>query len=208
VARALPYERRVAFFGRLARGVAGPLGGYRARALANLARVRPDWPEALRREVAEACLDNFGRTVVENYSAAELRERLEDTPLTGDGPPHLEAARAEGRAVVFVTGHFGNHEAPRHVLDRMGFRVGGLYRRMRNPLVDRHYAGTVEGVSGPVFPRGRRGTAGFVRHLARGGMATVLFDLHVTGRRRSRSWAGPRAPRSPRRSSRGGTTRF
>lgn len=180
-ARALPWERRVVAFGALVRHLAGPLGGYRRRALDNLALARPGWSEARRRAVAEACLDNFGRTLIENYSSAELARRLRGAPLTGGGLPHLEAARAEGRPVILLTGHFGNHEAPRHALSARGFELGGLYRPMRNPLVNRHYVATIEGVSGPVFPQGRAGTAGFVRHLARGGMGVLLFDLHVAG---------------------------
>lgn len=180
-AMALPYERRVAFFGTLLRRGVGPLAGYRRRAMENLALVRPGWPEARRRAVAAEALDNFGRTVVENYSWRDLRDRLRDTPATGGGLAALAEARAAGRPVLFVTGHFGNHEVPRHVLHRMGLPVGGLYRPMRNPLVNRHYVETLEGVAGPVFAQGRQGNLGFVRHLAGGGMATILFDLHVGG---------------------------
>jgi KDO2-lipid IV(A) lauroyltransferase len=177
-ALAMPYPRRVAFFGGVARRIAGPLAGYRTRALQNLALIHPDWPETRRRTVADEVLDNFGRTLIENYSWRELGERLARTPLTGGGLPHLEEARAQGRPVIFVTGHFGNHEAPRHVLTRMGYQIAGLYREMDNPFVNAHYAATMAEVSGAVFPKGRRGTLGFVRHLARGGLATILFDLH------------------------------
>jgi Kdo2-lipid IVA lauroyltransferase/acyltransferase len=173
----LPYERRVPFMGAVMRRGLGPLAGYRRRALENLALVRPDWSGARRREVADAALDNFGRTLIENYSHRELGARLASTPLSGEGPPHLERARAEGRPVLFVTGHFGNHEAPRHVLTRLGHSVGGLYREMSNPLVNRHYAATMAEVSGPVFAKGRRGTLGFVRHLKAGGLLTILFDV-------------------------------
>lgn len=190
-AMALPYERRVAFFGALLRRGVGPLAGYRRRALANLALVRPGWPEAQRRAVADESLENFGRTVIENYSWRELRERLEATPVAGSGLPHLEEARAGGRPVLFVTGHFGNHEAPRHVLSRLGYPIGGIYRRMRNPLVNRHYEATLQDVSGPVFAQGRQGNLGFVRYLAGGGMATILFDLHVVGGERIRFLGKP-----------------
>ncbi|TNC52831.1 lauroyl acyltransferase [Rubellimicrobium rubrum] len=178
-ALALPYARRVAFMGAIARGVAGPVAGYRARALSNLASIHPDWPEARRRVIARDVLDNFGRTLIENYSWREFGARLAQTPIEGGGLPHLEAARAEGRPVIFVTGHFGNHEAPRHALTGRGYQIGGLYRPANNPLVNAHYASTMTDVSGPVFPKGRKGTMGFVRHIAAGGMATILFDLHA-----------------------------
>ncbi|MBP1805539.1 lysophospholipid acyltransferase family protein [Rubellimicrobium aerolatum] len=178
-AMAMPYARRVAFMGALTRGVVGPLAGYRGRALANLALIHPDWPLPRRRAVAAEVLDNWGRTLIENYSWRELGAQLAVEPVAGGGLPHLEEARAAGRPVIFVTGHLGNHEAPRHVLTRLGYSIGGLYREMDNPLVNAHYAATMAEVSGPVFPKGRRGTLGFVRHLAGGGMATILFDLHA-----------------------------
>ena len=175
--RLLPYPQRVALGGAVSRRVVGPLAGYRRRALANLALIHPGWPAARRRAVADATLDNFGRTLIENYSGTDLARRLAGTRPAGPGLAALEEARAAGRAVLFVTGHFGNHEAPRHVLAALGYRVGGIYRAMRNPHVNAHYVATLGAVSGEVFEQGRQ-TAGFVRALRAGGMMTILFDVH------------------------------
>jgi len=179
LALAMPWDRRLRFMGRVSRRMIGPLAGYRRRARANLALIRPDLSQAQRHRIADAVLDNLGRTLIENYAPAAFAARLAATAqLCGDGLPALRAAQTAGRPVIFVTGHFGNHEAPRHVLHTMGFVIGGIYREMNNPFFNDHYARTLENVSGPVFPRGRRGTMGFVRHLKSGGMATILFDLH------------------------------
>ena len=89
----------------------------------------------------------------------------------------MQSAKEAGRPVLFVTGHFGNHEAPRHVLTQLGFTIGGLYRPIANPFVNAHYAQTMEAWGGPVFPQGRKGTIGFAKHLKSGGMATLLFDV-------------------------------
>ncbi len=175
---ALPYERRVATMGGLtARGIA-PLAGYRRRALGNLALIRPDLPLGQRRRIADRVCDNLGRTLIENYSGDQFAAHLPATPTETGGMAALAQARDSGRPVIFVTGHFGNHEAPRRVLTAMGYRIGGLYRAMSNPWFNDHYAATMRDVSGPVFPKGRRGLTGFVRHLKSGGMATILFDLH------------------------------
>ena len=174
----LPYETRVPMMGRLlARGI-GPLVGYRRRAETNLARVYPEMGRAERRALARAVCDNFGRTLIENYSWRDFGARLADVQPTGDGLAALDEARAAGRPVLFVTGHFGNHEAPRQVLTRLGHVIGGLYRPMANPYFDAHYARTMTAWGGPVFAQGRRGTIGFARHLAGGGMGTLLFDVH------------------------------
>lgn len=174
---ALPYERRVPAMGALLRRALGPLTGQRRRALDNLRLVRPRWTPERQRAVADGVLDNFGRTLVEMYSRHELTGRLAGAPLLGGGLPHLEEARAAGRPVLFVTGHFGNHEAPRYALAARGFVVGGLYRASDNRHVDAHYAQTMRDVSGPLFAKGRPGLLGFARHLRGGGMATILFDL-------------------------------
>ncbi len=177
-ALALPYRRRVPIMGAVVRRGIGPLAGYRARAIRHLGQIYPDMPPARRRRIADAVTDNAGRTLIENYSHHELGQRLVGTPVTGGGMEALAAARAEGRPVIFVTGHFGNYEAPRHVLHGMGYRIGGIYRAMSNPFFNSHYVRTMEDVSGPVFEKGRRGTIGFARHLKSGGMATILFDIH------------------------------
>ena len=177
----LPYASRVAAMGAIvARGV-GPLAGYRRRAMDNLARSFPDMDTAARRDLATRVCDNFGRTLMENYANRDFAHHLRDTVPTGDGLLPLAEARTHGRPVIFVTGHFGNFEAPRHVLTRDGLTIGGLYRPMANPYVDRHYRETMTSWGGPVFAQGGRGTIGFARHIKGGGMGTLLFDVHVYG---------------------------
>ncbi len=181
VARSLPYERRVAAMGALTARALGPLAGYRRRAEANLGLILPDMPAPRRASLARAVCDNLGRTLIENYSGAEFARALPAALHEDAGLETIARARAERRPVIFVTGHFGNHEAPRRVLTGMGYEIGGLYRAMSNGFVNDHYAATMQDVSGPVFAKGRRGLTGFLRHLKSGGMATILFDLHDRG---------------------------
>ena len=177
----LPYKARVPLMGRALGKAIGPLAGYRKRAQDNLALIYPDMGVLDRRRLAEACCDNFGRTIIENYSWQEFGEKLSGTTATGDGLVHLEQAAQSQRPVIFVTAHFGNHEAPRQVLTRMGHTIGGLYRPMQNAYFNAHYAKTMTSWGGPVFQQGRRGTMGFVRHLRGGGMGTLLYDVSAPG---------------------------
>lgn len=177
----LPYEQRVAMMGSTLRRALGPLVGYRKRAEENLTLIYPDMSELERRSLAEACCDNFGRTLIENYSWEEFGARLSETTPTGAGLAPLAEAANMGRPVIFITAHFGNHEAPRQVLTAMGHTIGGLYRPMQNPYFNSHYAKTMTSWGGPVFEQGRRGTMGFARHLKTGGMGTLLFDVSAKG---------------------------
>ncbi|WP_296433082.1 lysophospholipid acyltransferase family protein [Yoonia sp.] len=173
----LPYQTRVPLMGRVMRSVLGPVAGYKRRAENNLAMIYPEMPAPKRRQIAAACCDNFGRTLIENYSWRELGARMAKSEPTGAGLDHLVKAAAENRPVIFVTGHFGNHEAARHLLTNMGYDVGGFYRPMNNQFFNNHYVETMSAWGGPVFAKGKNGTIGFVRHLRDGGMGTIFFDV-------------------------------
>lgn len=175
----MPYALRVRCMGSLVERVIGPLAGYRRRARDNLAMIWPDMPAPERARIASRCLNNVGRTFIENYSAKDFPARLATNPLTGDGVGPLEQAVAQARPVILVSGHYGNYEATRAALVARGLNIGGLYRDMKNPYFNSHYVKTMEAFGGPVFPQGRRGTAGFVRHLKEGGQLVLLFDQHV-----------------------------
>jgi Kdo2-lipid IVA lauroyltransferase/acyltransferase len=179
LALALPYAWRVGFVGWLMRQVIGPLAGYGQRARENLALIWPDRPDAERRAIAAASLDNAGRTLIENYSTADFTARARMIEPTGPGYAALQAARAAGRPVILVSGHFGNYEAARASLVARGFAIGGLYRNLSNRYFNAHYVKTMQAFGGPVFPQGRSGTAGFVRHLKDGGQLVLLFDQDV-----------------------------
>ena len=174
----LPLRFRLWLMGRLVARVIAPIAGYRTRAEANLTHVWPDMPAETVRRIADAVADNAGRTMIENYGVAELRARMADAPLGGAGLAAVEEARATGRPVLFVTGHYGNFEAPRAALVARGYQIGGLYRPMSNPFFNAHYARNMHALSGPVFEQGRRGTMGLIRHIREGGMAVLLFDVY------------------------------
>ncbi|SFA79476.1 KDO2-lipid IV(A) lauroyltransferase [Poseidonocella pacifica] len=181
LALVLPWSWRVPLMGVLTRRLIAPLAGYRRRAMSNLAYIWPELDESERRRIADAVADNAGRTMIENYDTAGLLERTRDQPITGLGLAALEDARAAGRPVMLVTGHFANFEIPRAALVHLGFEIGGLYRPMSNPFFNEHYKTNMERLSGPVFPQGRRGTLGLVKYLKQGGMGVLLFDIYDSG---------------------------
>lgn len=182
----LPYAWRVRLMGWLMAQVIGPLAGYRRRAMTNLAYIYPNMGVTARRRLAKAVLNNAGRTIIENYSGADFARQLANAPITGPGLAALAAAQASHRPVIFVTAHFGNYEAPRHVLLARGYSIGGLYRPMSNRYFNSHYVRTMAAVAGPIFDKSPRGTMGFARFLKKGGLGTILFDIYYR--------AGPALP--------------
>ena len=174
----LPHRARVPLMGWLARAVIGPLTGYTARARANLAYIWPDMAMPRRRAIARKVLDNAGRTLIENYATADQQARALTWDVHGPGLQAARAALAENRPILFVSGHFGNYQAARVAMNVRGFALGGLYRPMNNAWFNDHYVRTVEAAGGPAFSRGRRGLAGFMRHVRAGGHGALLIDQY------------------------------
>ena len=179
LAAALPYEARVRTLGGIVARVLGPAAGWPARIRENLAHAVPDLPPDEVARLARAVPDQAGRTLAELYAGEAFFARARRLPLEGPGAAALEEARRDGRAVVAVTGHFGNYLATGAAMLAAGHDGGGLYRPMRNPHVNRHYAAAMARVAGPMFPQGREGLGGMLRHLRRGGLMVILADLWV-----------------------------
>ncbi len=176
--RALPYRWRVPLGGWVMRVLIAPLAGYGKRVRANLALIWPDLPETRVRQIIRAVCDNMGRTLAELYSPEEFKATVADARILGAGLEPILQAQAEGRGVLLISGHFGNHDIARAVLAARGKPVAALYRPQSNPYFDRHFAATIRAVSEPLFARGRRGLSELVMHLKKGGMVGMLIDQH------------------------------
>lgn len=178
-AQLMPYARRVAFVGGLTRSVVAPLAGYHRRSDANLRLIFPGMGIEDRRRIARAAADNAGRTLVEIFSGSEFIERVRGAPCIGPGHAAIAEARAAGRPVILVSGHFGNYDVPRAWFAARSVEVGGLYKPLANQAFNEAYVDAISGVSTPVFERGRRGLGQMVAFLKGGGVLGVLFDQRI-----------------------------
>lgn len=181
LALALPYAARVRTMGWLVEKVVSPLAGYPKRIRANLAHVLPDLPETEVERLCKEVPNNAGRTLIELYSGDAFVQRAIKAPINGPGYEALETARADGRPVILVTGHFGNYDASRAALIAKGHNMGALYRRMSNPYFNEHYVKSITTIGTPMFEQGRKGMSQMVRHIKSGGVLGILTDLHAHG---------------------------
>ncbi len=179
LALALPYRWRVPMTGWVVSRLLAPVLGYRRRVRENLALVRPDLPAHEVARLSRAVPDNLGRTLAEIYSGQEFIDRVKGIVLEGPGAAALEDARAAGRPVILATGHFGNYDVARAALIARGYRVGGLYKPMKNRLFDAHYVQAISRLGTPLFSRSKRGLTQMVRFLKSGGMLGIVSDQHV-----------------------------
>lgn len=176
----IPYRWRVPAMGWILRKIA-PIAGFHKRVRRNLTYTRPDLSAAEIESLCQQVADNVGRTLAELYAGAPFWARAKAAPIHGPGLAALEQARAEGRPVVLVTGHFGNYDAARSKLVQMGFNMGSLYRRMANPYYNDYYVKAISATGKPMFEQGKRGMVEMVRHLKSGGNIAIVADMHAQG---------------------------
>lgn len=178
LSRALPYRWRIPLAGWLTARVLSPLAGYNKRVRENLALVCPEIPKREAKRLSLEVTNNAGRNMMELYSP-EFPDHVRRTPVEGPGLPLIEKARAEGRPILFVTGHFGSINATRVAMIELGFPMGVFYRPMANRPFNAHYVKAMARISEPLFEQGRRGMLQMVKRLRAGGCVGILSDLNA-----------------------------
>jgi KDO2-lipid IV(A) lauroyltransferase len=181
VPRILPYWLRLAVIAFIMARVFAPIAGYDRRIRENLAYVLPDLPQAEVRRLAISVPANTGRMLGELAAGKPFIDTISRSEMTGPGVGALDAARAAGRPIVVVSGHFGNFDAARCALAQRGHNIGALYRPVDDPALDRIFHDALSRIAAPVFPRGRRGLAQMVKFLRGGNTVAILLDQYVHG---------------------------
>lgn len=177
----IPYRRRIPAIGWFTSRVVAPLAGYDKRIRDNLRRTHPDMPEDEVQNLVRRVPNNMGRALIETYSGAPFVKIASNAAFTGPGLDVLEQAKKDGRPVIIVTGHIGNYDAARAALISKGHRIGGFFRPLDNPYVNKHYVRAITRIGTPLFEQGRKGMTAMVRHLKTGGVVAIVADRHAVG---------------------------
>jgi Kdo2-lipid IVA lauroyltransferase/acyltransferase len=134
---ALPWRQATALGARLGRLGYSPTGVRRGVVERQIAACLRDLTPDQVRATAVASYESLGRTAIEAALLPKLgRQGVLDLFAHVEGWEHLEAARAQGRGVIVVTGHLGNWEIGGSYVAARGVPIDGIARRMANPLFD------------------------------------------------------------------------
>lgn len=177
--RLLGVDAASAFYGWIWRKVA-PFNRRHARALDNLAHAFPEKTEAERTAIALAAWENLGRVMAEGF----LLDRIaaDDSRFEDHATALFAEKKAAGRGLVAVSAHFGNWEFGALAVRRAGFRTAGVYKALRNPIVDdRVRALRSEFYPGGLLPRGPEAPRRLIGHARAGGAMVLLADLREGG---------------------------
>src|SRR5712691_6090111 len=147
----------------------------------NLASAFPSRTERERKAIARAAFAHFGRLLVELLKFSTLSDEAMLARVEFDGEDRARLAYAQGKGVLFFTGHFGFWELHAMVhalrLEPIGVLARGLDNRDLNPLLEE-----IRQRSGNTVIY-RQGTIRRVmRMLQAGHGVAVLIDQHIQSR--------------------------
>lgn len=177
-ARSLP--RRVSLsFGTMFGAVFYVLNGQRREmAVANLRVAFPDRTETECRMILRRTFAHLGRHVMEflNFDAMSADEMLQIVEIEGE--EHVEQAMAQGRGVMYFTGHFGSWELQIMMHAFRFERIVMVARTLDNPLLERLIERIRTRVGTTILPR-QGAVRGLLRALQGGGSVGLMVDQHI-----------------------------
>jgi len=156
-------------------------GAHRRIAQRNLAAAFPSRPASERRAIARAAFVHFGRLLFELLKFSTLSPSAMLGRVEFDGEERARSAYAQGRGVLFVTGHFGFWELHAIVHALQIEPIGLLARALDNPQLNQLLEDIRQRTGNTVIYR--RGTIRRVMRALQGGQGVaVLIDQHILSR--------------------------
>jgi KDO2-lipid IV(A) lauroyltransferase len=133
-----------------------------------------------RRRVARRSYVHLGRETAAMIRLSAVEPAAVRELTTVAGLDSLEAALAEGRGVVLVTGHLGNWEVGGSALAVRGLPVDAVAQRQANPLVERMLLNARERLGMRVIERSRA-SRDALRSLRDGRLVAFVADQDGRG---------------------------
>ena len=153
----------------------------RELAVANLRAAFPARSDGECRAILRATFEQFGRHVVDFLNFSGMRPEQVLGLVEVEGAAHVERAEAQGRGVMYFTGHFGSWEL-QVIAHAYRFRpIVMVARRLDNPLLERLIE-RLRGRTGTrVVPR-RGAVRGLLGALKRRESVGMMIDQHMQDR--------------------------
>jgi KDO2-lipid IV(A) lauroyltransferase len=172
---ALPLDWASALGGAIARTI-GPLLPVTRLARENLALALPELTPAQARRIIRAMWDNFGRTVAEYPHLARIRCFGPGARIDLVGTEHVDRAVADGRPLIFFSGHFGNWEVGSLAAAQYGLPTAIVYRAANNARVETLMHALRRSLGVEPLAKGATGARRIIAALREGKTLMMLID--------------------------------
>ena len=156
-------------------------GGHRRIAHRNLATAFPARSARERRDIARQAFGHFGRLLFELLRFATLTPARMLASVDVEGEERSRLAYAQGKGVLFVTGHFGYWELQAMVHALQVEPVSILARALDNPYLNQLLEDIRQRTGNTVIYR-RETIRRVMRTLQAGRGVAVLIDQHIMSR--------------------------
>jgi len=176
----LPYRTKISLGGLIYQKIISPLSGNRKRIIDNLKLIFPNLEKRKREELCRQVPNNIGRTLFELLSPNAFSNIAKSAKVSGPGFKILKNAQEQKKSVILVSGHLGNYDVVRVVLNTNHISVGALYKPMSNPYFNTFYERCIKQIAEPLFPRGRAGMGNMMRYIEDGNVVALLIDQYMS----------------------------
>jgi KDO2-lipid IV(A) lauroyltransferase len=174
VMHVVPIDGASAFGGALFK-LLGPLTSTHRTVLRNLRLAFPDWDETQRRQMARRQWENVGRVLFEFFLTDRIMADPDRVELVG--MDRLEALKATGRPIMFVSGHFANWEIMAATKVKADIEGVLAYRGANNPYIDQRMRDSRRRYGVNLFaPKGVEGGREVMAALRAGLSVGILTD--------------------------------
>ena len=154
---------------------------HRRVAAENVAAALPQRSAAEQRAIVRGAFRHFGQLLFELLKWSTLTPDQMLARVEFDGEERVKAAAAQGRGIIFVTGHFGFWELQNMVHALRLPPMAVMARAIDNPAVNEMLERMRTRTGAAVIYR-QGGIRKVLRRLQSGGAIGVLIDQHVLGR--------------------------
>jgi KDO2-lipid IV(A) lauroyltransferase len=151
---------------------------HRRIAQQNLALGFPNRPASERRALVRNMFAHFGALLFELLKFGTLPRSQMLTAIEGDGEERVRQALAQGRGVLFFTGHFGYWEIHAMAFALRIEPISVLARPLDNPLLDAMLEEIRTSTGNRVIQR-RGAVRRILKDLAAGRGVAILIDQHL-----------------------------
>lgn len=155
-------------------------GRHRRMAENNLRQAGLGLNETMVREVARASFRHFGAMFLSSVQLASMDEEEIRSWTIIEGLEHFDAAKAEGRGFIQLTGHYGDWEFLALAQSLEGRRLAVIGRELDNPLLDAWVHGFRERFGNRVIPKAG-GARGAIKAIKQADGVGYLLDQDALG---------------------------